>query len=279
MRNRKGFTLLEVLTAIGIIAIISGPLLYMFVTATKVGRHSYDSDKANAIAVQAVEIIKSSPGDRSELSADPITGTPTKTIYFDKDWNTVGDESQAVYRALITLKDNLVGKEYTSYIPTLLDGEETYWILIRHGLNNGTYNLSLTFDEEENEYVLSAEQWMLSTDGGMTYKDTVNIPSGHLTSDIIPILMDIAGNENADYTFKVVNIAPTGADIGFYIYGDAALPHKVKIQALAGEVVENYMTVRFETLDFNKTDINALITRMADGSVIADYTTMIYLPG
>lgn len=279
MRNRNGFTLLEVLTAIAIIAIISGPLLYMFVTSTKVGRHSYDSDKANAMAVQAVEQIKGAPGNRDEFQPDPITGIPIKTIYYDINWNVVADADKGVYRTAITLKDNLVGQEYTSYIPTLLDGEKNYWITVRPNLNSGTYAITLTFDEANNEYILSAEQWMLSKDGGNPYMDTVRISVDECTSDIIPVLLDIEGNENADYTFNVKNLSPTGIDIGFYIYGDFDLPHKVKIQTLAGEVVINYMSVRFETLDFNKTDVNAVITKVADGSVIADYTTMLYLPG
>lgn len=112
--SRKGSTLMEVLTAIAIVAIISGPLLYLFVTSARIGRHSYDLDKASTLSVDLIEKIKANPGnwtDKGYTSLARVDGHSTalhkytKSYYYDINWSSEDvTENQAAFRADVSLE-------------------------------------------------------------------------------------------------------------------------------------------------------------------------------
>jgi len=58
LNKDKGFTLVEVIVALAVITIISGPLLQMFVTSSYTNRNAQLMDVANVVAVQLAEDFK-----------------------------------------------------------------------------------------------------------------------------------------------------------------------------------------------------------------------------
>lgn len=77
-RWKQGFTLVEVVVAFAVLAIISGTLLQIFVTATMVNQNAYEIDKANALAIEAIEKFKAAPG-----------AAGLQTIYYNQQWQVL----------------------------------------------------------------------------------------------------------------------------------------------------------------------------------------------
>ncbi|MBC2726908.1 type II secretion system protein [Desulfosporosinus sp.] len=60
-KHNEGFTLIEVMVALAIVAIISTPLLQMFVTTSYANHEAQVMDMTNTIVVQQAETFKSNP--------------------------------------------------------------------------------------------------------------------------------------------------------------------------------------------------------------------------
>lgn len=295
MRNSKGFTLMEVLTAITIIAIISGPLLYLFVTSTRVGRHSYISDKANAMSVELIEEIKANPGNWTAKGyADApviVDGVElhnySKTIYFDSDWSIVG-ESTAEFRADISLSESESSLGVSmSFIPELV---------VADGSNAGkSYRLE-TVTKDNLPSNINSTITMKRFGSSLSISDSFNILRNTLNGDtvaitipvadcsggVIPIVIDVE-NEPQDYIHFTVDNR-TSMEISFYIYGDNERDmdgnylRRVSAETINGSISTNYMQVSGETLDYDRMEVNVVFSYMDGGRKICDYTTLIYLP-
>lgn len=83
-KHNKGFTLIEVVVALFIIALVSTPLLQMFVTTSFANKNAQVIDSLNAMAVQKAETFKADP----EAEFDPSNPEPVynpghpDTLYF-----------------------------------------------------------------------------------------------------------------------------------------------------------------------------------------------------
>ncbi len=212
MRNRKGFTLLEVLTAIAVVAIISGPLLYTFVTSTKVGRHSYDSDKANALSVELVETVKAAAGDFGgyaysyTYSEGKYWHNYEKTSYYGADWTPNVPQSEAIYRAALTVKGEDTGSGvYMSYVPELVDtAGNSYRIEVDYTLLS-TGDCGITMDSLPGDlYRVSASAGILVDTRDGLHKPAVEFPAGDLKTGIVPVIIDLGETPGARCTFSSI---------------------------------------------------------------------------
>ncbi|QZY55263.1 type IV pilus modification PilV family protein [Crassaminicella profunda] len=115
LKNNKGFTLLEVIIAITILAMVVGTLLRSFAFSAKLNKRAYDTDMANALALSEAEKIKkdcamymvgktketkyfylNESGNKIKTTknneASIIEEKTTGTKYFDIQWNEVLDK-------------------------------------------------------------------------------------------------------------------------------------------------------------------------------------------
>jgi len=278
LRNKKGFTLMEVMTAIAIIAIISGPLLHMFVTSSRVGRWSYDTDKANSIAVGIVEEIKANP---LSVSLDE-SGNATIIHYYTSSWQPAGVDNY-VFRAETTVSAVSDGSSINlSYLPELTDDEgNTYAIEINYGeYPSSPYALTVT--PQEDTYKVECSNNILTVYGYTS--NMCEIPKDHCASDqlpIIPFIVDDEANTSNLVNFNVANSA--GVEVALYVYGDydAENPtsHLVTATPLSGTMSINYMRVQNTALNFDELAVNIKVIRNSNEEVITDYTTKVYLAG
>ena len=189
LKNKKGFTLLEVLTAISVIAIISGPLLYLFVTSTRVGRNSYDTDKANTVAVALVEEVKASPGGwQSKGYLKDEDGKYIKYDYFDNNWEPTA-EAYASFRAVTTVEEvpaGGAGGATSPYLPqmSLSDGTRYIEFICRRESVDITYKLICRMEESGGKY-----NYTISTNTGFNVlrlrpTGAIYAPSVTLQSDL-----------------------------------------------------------------------------------------------
>ena len=88
MQNDKGFTLVEVVVAMAVVAIVASSIFQMFVTSSYVNKDAQVMDIANVTAVQQAENFKAdpaaySPGNRYSYYYYEGDGTPILPVYHD----------------------------------------------------------------------------------------------------------------------------------------------------------------------------------------------------
>jgi prepilin-type N-terminal cleavage/methylation domain-containing protein len=92
--NSKGFTLVELIISIGIIAIISSSILQLFITAGNLNRKAYDIDKCVMLSESIIEQFKSGNTPIDVKSIDIMkkafySGDNKNfklTLYLDSEW-------------------------------------------------------------------------------------------------------------------------------------------------------------------------------------------------
>lgn len=288
MKNRKGFTLLEVLTAISVIAIIAGPLLYLFVTSTRVGRHSYDTDKANTIAVALVEDIKASPGGwvSKGYLLEEAEGVYVKSVYYDIDWE-IAEEAGASFRARITVSEAASSGEgggAAPYLPQMSLPDGTRYIeLALPESPSGTYVLkcietagsggtSYTVTTDQGHAIFRPRPGKAELSPGVTIK-----PDQPLR--VIPIV--VLSREDAPAYVKFGSENLTGVELALFVYGDPEGKYVTISDSTAdlrsGILSVTYMKTPADTLESNKVNVTVAVERM-DGTVIATCTSLVYVP-
>jgi prepilin-type N-terminal cleavage/methylation domain-containing protein len=115
--NRRGFTLVEMIIAIGVIAIFSGLVLQLFITAKNLNKVSGDLDRSTSVAVSVIETFKMSPDPESffrndffsESDLTPVNGKLTAVTYFDGQWEKIvpAEKDRAVFILTITALDGV----------------------------------------------------------------------------------------------------------------------------------------------------------------------------
>lgn len=112
MNNEKGFTLAEMIIAIGILMLASGFILQIFITAKTMNIRAYDLDKSVSLASSIVETFKASA---EPMSFNPSEGYAIRTIdkdtvklkqSYDQNWEAlkIGSEVTATYQMTCVLK-------------------------------------------------------------------------------------------------------------------------------------------------------------------------------
>ncbi len=99
MHKKKGFTLLELCIAVGVLALVSVFVLQMFVLSRNTSMKARDLSRAVLSAQSAVESFKAVRGDPDKLTALPgyetasveasAEGFLTATVFYDTDWMPV----------------------------------------------------------------------------------------------------------------------------------------------------------------------------------------------
>lgn len=270
MRNRKGFTLMEVVVGMAIVAIVSIPLLQMFVTSTKVGRHSYDTDKANAVALQTVEQIKS--GNYA------FTLGGTDKSYYTYDW-APSTNTGSPFRMEVTVTGAISNAMQSTYTPQLVDATgNQYVISIDLGaMPTGSYTLGLT--DEGGAYKLSCEPAALNFKGSgmvpLMNERYVTVPKEYLTSPLIlPVAIDNSQNSTHYVTLAVTSSA--APQLGLYVFGDDDETKLVSMTTGSVNASITRLSAGIDSMTYDRLAIEAKVLRTADNSVIADYETLGY---
>jgi prepilin-type N-terminal cleavage/methylation domain-containing protein len=115
--KKRGFTLVEIIISIGIVAIISSSILELFITAGNLNRKAFDMDKSVMLSETVVEQFKLLDNPEGIKNMDVLKDayllkSSTKnsyTIFYDNKWNVIKNNS------LLNKSDEAVIKE-ASYI-------------------------------------------------------------------------------------------------------------------------------------------------------------------
>jgi prepilin-type N-terminal cleavage/methylation domain-containing protein len=129
IKNNRGFTLVEVIIAIGVIAIASVIILQLFITAKNLNQKSEDLDKSILASTSIVELIKSgkAPGDIKANPSieyaliDESNDIISINMYYDNNWNLIESKDINLCYTLtavispassINTKDNKASRAY-----------------------------------------------------------------------------------------------------------------------------------------------------------------------
>lgn len=284
MRDKRGFTLLEVMVALAVLAIISGPLLQTFVTSAHVGRRSYDLDKAGSVAVATLEELKgySLAGltDTGGFTPNGDGGYTDRNDYYNTNWNRVATQGESAFQVVSKLSTQSNAQVEQSYITTLGSGADAYYT---EALYSAAANLkTVTVDGDSTSgYEVSCDSALLqkSTDSAVSVTSSVAIPREDVSGGI-PIVIDTSSAAVSGGIALMVN-NQSDVDANIYIYGDQD-GSKVSIElspATGGGMNVNRMSVGRETLNFNKLALSVEVFRTGEAQPLVSYTTMLYFAG
>lgn len=286
--NNRGFTLLEVMVAIAMLALISAPLLQIFVTSARVGQRSYDIDKANAATVQTIEKIKGASlkaltGDESNFH-DEGDGKYTRTEYYTANWagpNEAIPGETAPFRAEIMLHSDITSIVEQSYIAQLGEAEGNgYYLEADYGrMNSGAvYTVGVSKNEDGSYQIASSAILRRSTEGPEMVSVTLTIPQADC-SGVLPIVVDASKDIEKQVNLRVDN--QTDLEVALYIYGDMGGERikPVLADGTMGNMSVSRMSVSSETLEFSKLRLSVRMIRTEDNQELTNYTTMLYFAG
>lgn len=264
-RNQKGFTLMEVMVGIAIVAIISVPLLNMFATSFKVGRYSYNIDNANAVALRTVESFRAG-----------LLGTETpEPLYFDYNWNATG-QGNAVFQVNTTVQGIPSDAMNSAFLPQFVDAAgNPYSVEIKYIAQpaGDTYKPTLTLSKSGSVYTLSCSDAILYKNGGGY--NQVTIPESHLTSSVFPVVVDNTKNTTGAVEFQVTGMS--GVELALFVFGDSGESSLVSMGVTGGGASITKMTGGVEALAFDQLLIHVQVVRLEDNLVISDYETRTYV--
>jgi prepilin-type N-terminal cleavage/methylation domain-containing protein len=130
----KGFTLVELIISIGIVAIISSTILQLFITAGNLNRKAYDIDKCVMLSETIIEQFKS--GNK------PID---VKNIDILKNAFYSGNDNSFKLSLYLDGKWKEISKEVTpSEVAANIAATYILKVMVKPNANKGTYNISVT---------------------------------------------------------------------------------------------------------------------------------------
>ncbi len=271
--KRKGFTLVEVLVAFAVLAIVSGALLQSFVVSAKNNRRAYDLDKAHALCDRAAELFKAYPYPedlKNAFSGPDFSEQPSPaayiltesfldasgkgdmlfTKYYDSEWRELlsSEEGIAAYR----LKARVTAEEASEAVNT-----------IYYPVTAGTMALSPSSTANSIELRLSLSGgnpyscvYELSGDGG-TSSGTCAINGYKIAGMLLPIGLELNWTvlegidpTNRTVTFYVDNTATQGGkelEAAIYVFGAVDGDGKSPNMELTAERGVSSLTVVGET--------------------------------
>ncbi|AFQ43008.1 type IV pilus modification PilV family protein [Desulfosporosinus meridiei] len=239
----KGFTLVEVMIALAIVAIVSTPLLRMFVTTSYANHEAQVMDSANTIVVQKAEIFKANPeGYRSEHGDESYD-------FYKEDGTFIGeypDLSDIPSGAAMMIKSTMSGPQNNgSNVPEV--GYYPDFAL--------TINLSKYASDVDLLKLTVSDCYVISVDplAGLILVDTMKF-----TDTVIPIRVDFHGDKK---TINVENYSDKEAE--FYIF-NAEDNSDVTIHVVKGASSTAFVN-NPETIPSKSYNLTLTVNRLKEG--------------
>ncbi len=120
-RNRGGFSLVEVILSIAVLALLSGFILQFFITSSRLNERSSQVDQATVLAASAVENFKAqetpalaAEGELAQATVTAGSGGWEATQYYDQDWRPLAPGAGGeTFRLCATVTPVAEGKALT----------------------------------------------------------------------------------------------------------------------------------------------------------------------
>ena len=167
--NNKGFSLVELIIAVAILAIAVIPLMRAFSLAARTNGKAAAMQNATSIAEDVMEEIKGMSIEQLELKYSATTGAGNSPAFFAKDGMTSAE---------ITARDSyLAGKIGSGADGVVIKEEDGFYVFYKPNAenNNDTYHvvatIDSTFNTDDNEYSNTS-----STSGKVDNANVIELP-------------------------------------------------------------------------------------------------------
>jgi prepilin-type N-terminal cleavage/methylation domain-containing protein len=150
IKNNRGFTLVEVIIAIGIMAIASVVILQLFITAKNINQKANDLDKSILASTSIIELFKSgeTPDDIKtdpyieHAKIDESNDIININIYYDDNWNLLESKDGNLYFTLTAVITPI------SSIDLISNKTSKYYKIEVHVVKAKPYPLEKNFEKE-----------------------------------------------------------------------------------------------------------------------------------
>jgi prepilin-type N-terminal cleavage/methylation domain-containing protein len=107
IKNKKGFTLVEIMISVAVFCIACGLVLNVFVKSEKLNAGTEEAEKLSLLATNAIEAAKAATGPGEVGCPGRVEGENggswRYTAYFDGEWDATDAISSPVYYMKLTL--------------------------------------------------------------------------------------------------------------------------------------------------------------------------------
>ncbi len=251
IKGNKGFTLVEIIVALAILALLSGTLLQVFVLSTDMNSRADDMDRANVLATSIAENFKSGANaidffngqSVSVFSAAEFTNTGSLRQYtkrYPDDWDVTDVTSPRAFTLTAQVER----------ISNTAGGNPVFSPSIDISAPIDTIN------PEKNSFLLGPAQAGLSGSDGR-----------------IGVRIDYPGTGHYNISFT----NNTGVPVDLYVFG--ADYNSVTLTPLAGESTIRYIPDDLQNTAANLAEYRLTITivRISDGVQLCSYSVSKYI--
>lgn len=253
IKGNKGFTLVEIIVALAILALLSGTLLQVFVLSSDMNSRADDMDRANVLATSIAEDFKSGANAIAFFNGQNISAFKTEefsntggslqyTQNYNNNWGRIPKTDITTQRAF-----SLTAK--VEQISTASAGNTVFSPSIDMSASINTSN-------PENSIVLGPSQaGNRGSDGRLGVR--INYPG------------------SGQYNISLTN--NTGVPVDLYVFGTDS--NSVKLTPLAGESTIRYIPNDLQNTDTNLAEYRLTITivRIIDGVQLCSYSVSKYI--
>ncbi|MDR3543320.1 MAG: prepilin-type N-terminal cleavage/methylation domain-containing protein [Desulfosporosinus sp.] len=212
MNYDKGFTLVEVVVAVAVVAIVSTSLFQMFVTSSYVNKDAQIMDLANVVTVQQAETFKANPSGYSpgnEYHYYKADGT------FMEDSSLVSIPNGAAFQVASDLEVTNSQANQAAYYPNFVGTID---------LSQSSTDLDVKMTNISTTYEIDVAP------AGTGQYTTLPILNSNVINNSLPIEVDFPTGGTSPRTINVTN--DSAANAGFYVFN--ANNQNVIINAVEG---------------------------------------------
>lgn len=270
-KKDNGFTLVEVIVSIALLASLSVVLLQMFTVSSKTNRSAYELDTANALCVEASEKYKDDPRDGTSDSGTYLIGSEfTRYVSGSKITYTKSIDS----RFLLEIEST---KGSTTEMPISYYPAPAFVFTVPQTSTN--IDIVLDLNLITNKIDIEVEGTSGIIDSNIIFSEP-----GMPKTAMIPIHLDFSGNDYSPVTVDVENnIGLLLKDSDLYeaiadIYlCDTKETNDVSVVPVIGMSTENKITKKVQRIT-NYSGIIRVI-RLSDSTVLAQNSVEEYWVG
>lgn len=267
--KNNGFTLVEVIVSIALLASLSVVLLQMFTVSSRTNRSAYELDTANTICVKAAEEYKGDPRDGAESGTYLVS--PEFTSTEDSGVITYTKDINSRFRLEIKSTKGSISEMPISYYPA-----PAYEYVIP---NWSDIDLILEWDSVNSDIDIEIAGSTGDIDSNIIFSEP-----GMTKTAMIPIHLDCSINTQDSVTINVDNrigLLSDGSDsyeaIADIYLCDINEGKEVDVVPVAGMSTENEITKKVQRITRYSGAIRVI--RISDGVVLAQNTVEEYWVG
>ena len=262
-KQDKGFTLVEVMVALAVVALVSTPLLQMFVTTSYVNKEAQVTDRLNVIAVQKAETFKADP----EAVYDP--DQPDYYYFYTRDvtpilpYQDFCDLEIIPDGAAFMIKSHLPDPIYTP------SNDGGYYPDFAMTLDLADYPLMFDFLPEPEPLTMIIENDPTGQIGvKLAGKPFEPLDSSKIKNNILPFRIDFpTGEEQRTIKLKLTNVTEVEAEL--YVY-NTKVDENVKFETVLGASSIAY--VHATSADNKEYDLTLTANRLSKGVWVDMFT-------